>query len=203
MGEKELFEKALEFVKERHAGQVRAGDVPVSHHLARVSNTLSYILETYKEGGKAERLTIARAALGHDILEDTKTTEAEVLEAFGERGLEIIIGMTNRGGDKNTGPYRERMAKAEEAVRLVKCADLIDNLTSAAYNLHLLGIPWLYDYFLPIVLPMERTIQKTSFSLYPKTGQALLQLVSHAKTLLMNEVESTARDKNITLPATP
>lgn len=187
------FEKALHYAQKMHSGQKRAGGMPVWHHLLRVSEILNKILKETKEGTPAERKIIPIAALGHDILEDTKAKEADVVEVFGNRGLELIRGMTNWLGDGNHKPYIEAMAKAEEAVRLIKLADSFDNFTSVAYNLTLLGEKWAYSYFLPIVLPMREKIFKTKFVTYKKTAEKLMFLVDAGWGLLESELEENKR----------
>ena len=187
------FKKALRYAQKMHAGQTRAGGMPVWHHLLRVSETLGTILKETGEGSVAERKIIPIAALGHDILEDTKATQEEVGSVFGERGLELIRGMTNWLGDKNHGPYIKAMAAAEEAVRLIKLADSFDNFTSVAYNLTLLGEKWAYSYFLPIVLPMRQKIFKTRFVTYKKTAEKLMFLVDTGWNLLRAELEENKK----------
>lgn len=189
MDRDKFFKNALEFVKEKHKGQVRAGNVPAWHHLARVSNLLSLVLKKNKEADKRERFIIAAAALGHDVLEDTTATEKEVTAVFGARGAEIVKGMTNRLGDKHVGPYVAQVAGSEEAVRLVKLSDLYDNHISVVYNLHLLGLKWTHSYFLPIVTPMRLAVTKTKFKIFRKTASDLILLVNSASFLLEREIK--------------
>lgn len=189
MDRDKFFKNALEFVKEKHKGQVRAGNVPAWHHLARVSDLLGSVLEKNKEADKKERFLIAVAALGHDVLEDTAATEEEVAAVFGARGAEIVKGMTNRLGDEHVGPYVAQVTDSEEAVRLVKLSDLYDNHISVVYNLHILGLEWTRSYFLPIVTPMRLAVTKTKFKIFKKTAADLILLVNSASFLLKTEIE--------------
>lgn len=189
MDKKKNFKKALDFAKKMHKGQFRAGHVPVWFHLARVSNLLSHILEESGEGTTEGRFIISTAGLGHDILEDTKTTEEEVEAVFGRRGFKIIKGMTNIWGDKNVRPYVKQVSLAEEAVRLVKLADLYDNHISVVYNLHLLGLKWTLAYFLPVVTPMRLAVTKTKFKKFRKSAAKLIFLVNSSAFLLEKEIE--------------
>lgn len=182
------FDKALEFVKKHHAGQCHANDVPVWHHLARVSKRLEFILEHTQEGSVDERKTLVVAALGHDLLEDTKVSEREVEKVFGKQGLQFILGMTNTWGDDNVAPYVEKVSRASEEVRLIKLADLCDNITSVTYNLAVLGEKWTNSYFLPIVTPMKEAVVKTSFEKYKKAGEGLVLMVNAAFSLLKDEL---------------
>lgn len=188
MAQRKDFERALRFVKRKHRGQFRAGSVPVWHHVARVSHILDAVLGHTKEGIPKERFVIILAALGHDLLEDTDATEDEIHTVFGNRGLQLIMGMTNTWGDKTPGPYVRKVTRAEEAVRLIKLSDLYDNISNVTYNLHVLGLHWTMSYFLPIVSPMRRAIVKTTFSHYGKSATRLMVLVDAAATLLEKEM---------------
>lgn len=184
--------QALRFVKRKHRRQFRADHVPAWDHLAHVSAVLSYALEKFKEGNSGERKIIAIAALGHDVLEDTTATKKEVEAIFGERGLELIEGMTNTWGDDHPKAYAAKMRKNEEAVRLVKLADLYDNITSVAFHFPSLGLKWTTSYFLPIVSPMWRAVRSTKFRRYPRTSRELITLVGASFALLEWEVKNAA-----------
>lgn len=183
------YQTALLFIKKKHHGQYRAGRVPVWHHLVHVSQVLDLLLKKYKEGALTERAIIVCAALGHDILEDTNATTEETQRIFSDRGLSLIKGMTNQWGDRYKKSYIKQMIKSEEDVRIIKLADLYDNITSALYNFDRLGIIWMTSYFLPIVTPMRKAIAKTKFTKYPKTSAALLSAIEIAATLLDEEVQ--------------
>lgn len=189
MQRKKDFQKALDFIKKKHRGQFRAGKVPVWHHVTRVSHLLDYVLEQTGEGQGDEGFIIPYAALGHDLLEDTDATEEEIRNTFGDRGLELILGMTNRWGDKRPAPYVRQVVRSDEGVRLTKLADLYDNITSVTYNLHILGLKWATSYFLPIVSPMHKAVIKTKFPHYKNSSAELIFGVDIAMTLLKKEMQ--------------
>ncbi|MEK7516359.1 MAG: HD domain-containing protein [Patescibacteria group bacterium] len=182
-------EALLAFVKRAHAGQARCGGyVPTWHHLDRVSRLLESVLWETGEGTEEEREAIALAGLGHDILEDTEVSDEEVRRQFGDRAFQLISGMTNKWGDKNTGPYIENMCRSEESVRLIKLSDLYDNCTSAAQCLFTLGTTWAREFLIPIVKPMSEAVLKTDFMIYPRTAERMKALVQNAYRLLEEEV---------------
>lgn len=183
------FDKALLFVKEKHEGQMRAGDVPTWHHLARVSHLLEILLNKNNEGSDDEKLVIPLAALGHDIIEDTDVTDAEVKEIFTERGFDLVFGMTNELGDDDVRPYVKKVIAAEEAVRLIKLSDLFDNITNVMYAFPLLGKEWTESFFMPVVTPMYTEIIKTKFETYTKTGAELISMVETVMSLLQEEIK--------------
>lgn len=185
------FNIAVRFVQKKHAGQFRAGGVPAWHHLARVSQTLATLLQRTKEGTRSEREHIIVAALGHDVLEDTAATERDVVAVFGDRSTELVRGMTNTWGDDHTKPYERQIVQSEEAVRLIKLADLYDNYTSVTHHVRELGTTWTKTWFLPIVAPMYRAVSKTKFVVYPNTAGMLIAMVSVASELLQGELRRT------------
>lgn len=187
------FKTAVAFIRHKHKGQIRSGKSPAWHHLVRVSSALDFILTKHKEGSVKERRTITLAALGHDILEDTDANEKELVAVFGTRGLTLIKGMTNRWGDKHAAPYVAQVVRSEEAVRLIKLADLYDNIAHVTFNMGLLGTRWATSYFLPIVRPMQRALIRTRFSRYRKSAAELIALVEAASRLLDRELESFQR----------
>lgn len=181
--------KGIELVKRVHDGQTRAdGSVPAWYHLVRVSATLQTVLGETGEGAPEEREIIALAALAHDSIEDTEVTREELVEHFGERGLALVEGMTNRFGDDHPAPYVKQVAAAEEGVRLIKFADLYDNCTSVTYCLYSLGSKWAEGYFLPIVTPMIEALLPTEFATYPKAAERLKGMVRVSRRILLEEV---------------
>lgn len=180
-------EKILEYIKKKHEGQMRAENVPTWHHLARVSHILRVVLEKYDEGTEKERAAIIRAGYGHDLLEDTDATEGELIELFGEDGALIIHGATNEWGDDDVRPYVEKMRREPESVRLVKLADLYDNISNVTYCLSALGTEWTESYFLRVVTPMYEMVAVSSFTTYKETADELKSMVQNAFSLLHDE----------------
>ena len=84
-----LFNAAI-FAAEKHQGQVRKdqrGSPYITHPLA-VAKTL------WKIGGVRDGDTLVAAIL-HDTLEDTRTTQAEIRDGFGEDVLRIVLEVTD------------------------------------------------------------------------------------------------------------
>ncbi len=183
------YTKALEFVKKKHANRFYANKVPQWHHLARVSERLKSLLNHYKEGTPKQRGTIVIASLGHDIIEDTDATEKELLKIFEKNEHSLIIGATNEWGDEDVTPYIKKVTKGPEEVRLIKLADLSDNITAVVYTLKVLGSTWTKEYFLPTVTPMKEAILKTSFKTYKKTAKHLKENILCMYDLLEKELK--------------
>lgn len=120
--------RALQFVAQRHADKRRKGPGgdPYINHLIEVVRLLADV------AGVADQ-DILIASLLHDTLEDTATTKNEIQMSFGTRVLELVDAVT----DDKSLPKAERkkqilkhLADAEEAVKLIKLADLCSNVAS-------------------------------------------------------------------------
>lgn len=177
-------------MKKMHSRRTRLGGKEREwHHLDRVSRILEAVLDGSDEGNQEERENIVIAALGHDTLEDTDVTEAEIEEYFGADGLRLIQGMTNRFGDEHPEPYVRQVASAEEGVRLIKLSDLYDNCTSVTYGMAVMDAAWVEGYFLPIVRPMIAALSTVPFETYPRAGGMLQTMVALSYRVLLNELD--------------
>lgn len=188
------YQKALKFVQLKHAGQMRAGESPTWLHLLRVSRILEDVFKMHKEGSAQEQKIIVQAALGHDLLEDTDATRAEVVKVFGPIGAELIKGMTNSKGDDDVADYVKDMARAREETRMIKLADLYDNISHVTYTLPLLGNDWAHNYFLPIVDPMNNAISKTRFIKFKKSSAFLIYAIRLSMKLLKEELGNYSKN---------
>lgn len=133
-------ETAFRLAERVHTGQVRKSknDVPVPYisHPLRVARILA------DEWKRTDAETIA-TALMHDVIEDCQPPESrehltqEIRQAFGNEAESAVWTLTK----PEPGPMEVRYArdaryfselrKAPEWVRLVKCADRVDNLRDA------------------------------------------------------------------------
>ena len=103
----------IEFVKNKHEGQVDLAGEPYFNHLSRVANKLQspFRLEAYL----------------HDIFEDTDATVQELLSLGVHEGtISNVITLTKRKDEDYEG-YINRI-KLNSVASLVKIADLEDNM---------------------------------------------------------------------------
>lgn len=115
--------KAYQFASEKHKNQVRADGTPFIIHPLRLANVLM--------GEWSERdVNVIVAGLLHDVIEDTQTTIREVKDAFGDVSAKLIDGMTMWKGSESPEVYLQRISRGTEKLRLIKCADALDNLRS-------------------------------------------------------------------------
>lgn len=124
-----LIATAYTFAEKKHHGQLRKSGDPYFTHVVEVAkNCASFGMDT----------STIIAALLHDTLEDTETTEEEVKELFGEEVLFLVKGVTKLGKLKYQG--RERhveslrkffVAIAEDIrVLIIKLADRLHNVST-------------------------------------------------------------------------
>lgn len=120
MTEARKYKKALKFAKKKHKGQFRiGGDAYITHPMA--------VADIVRQGGYGVDVQIT--ALFHDLLEDTDTTEADILAYGNEQILAAVRLLTKQKGyDMST--YIEGIRKSEMAMA-VKAADRLHNLHSA------------------------------------------------------------------------
>lgn len=127
--EQTRIKEAYAFSEERHSGQTRnSGEPYMTHARAVAINCASFGMDTE---------TII-AALLHDVLEDTETSEQEIEERFGSTVLFLVKGVTKLGKVKYRGQERhvESMRKffvamAEDVrVLIIKLADRLHNIST-------------------------------------------------------------------------
>jgi len=123
-----MIEKAVLWALNAHHGQFRKGtNVPYIIHPVNVGMTLS-------RAGCTD--AVITAGILHDTIEDTYVTLEMLIDLFGEEVAFIVQGCTE--GDKKF-PWQERkrrklksLESAPSEVRIVTCADKLDNVRSMA-----------------------------------------------------------------------
>ena len=111
-----MYKEALKFIAKKHAGQTRYNGNPYIIHPIRVSQELKSDTEKV-------------VALLHDVVEDTDTTLAEISDLFGPEVTAAVEALTARKGES----YEDyiRRVKVNEIARIVKIADISDNLSDS------------------------------------------------------------------------
>ena len=121
--------QAASFAARKHTGQTRKGDdgAPYINHPLEVANLLANV-------GKVADFDILMAAILHDTVEDTETTEEELTELFGAKVSAYVLEVT----DDKSLPKPERKQKhaphLSNGAKHVKLADKISNITDVIKN---------------------------------------------------------------------
>ena len=121
---------ALEFAAHKHRDQRRkdANASPYINHPIALAGVLT------REGGVTEEPVLVAAIL-HDTLEDTQTTHAELVEAFGGHIASIVAEVTDDRSLLKAERKRlqiEHAASISREAKLVKLADKICNVRDVA-----------------------------------------------------------------------
>jgi guanosine-3',5'-bis(diphosphate) 3'-pyrophosphohydrolase len=122
----DVFLKALRFAAEKHRDQRRKGaeKAPYINHPIAVTDIL------WRVGGVRDMNTLV-AALLHDTIEDTATTQEEVRDLFGEAVLGLVLECTD---DKRLPKAERKRLQVVNAphksprARQIKIADKINNI---------------------------------------------------------------------------
>ena len=113
------------FAAEKHRGQVRKdqrGSPYITHPLI--------VAQILWETGGIRETPILTAAILHDTLEDTPTTQAELQSQFGQAVLQIVLEVTDDKSLPKMERKRRQVLHAPElsrAARLVKLGDKLVN----------------------------------------------------------------------------
>ena len=124
--------KAVEFAAERHRDQRRKGmdASPFINHPIRVASMIANI-------GGVDDLPVLVAAILHDTIEDTCTTEKELEMIFGSEVLRIVLEVSD---DKNLPTKERKRLQVEHApkvsrfAKILKIADKCVNIQDVSEN---------------------------------------------------------------------
>ena len=120
------FIKAVAFAAEKHKSQRRkdAEASPYINHPIALANVLAH------EGGIVNPDVLIAAVL-HDTIEDTETTEQELVTVFGKKIASIVVEVTDDKKLPKSARKQQQIDHAphsSHAAKLVKLADKICNL---------------------------------------------------------------------------
>lgn len=121
--------EAIAFAARVHHGATRKdGRTPYVSHVARVTLVVRHVF------GIADEQVLCAAAL-HDVLEDTATDFDDVAERFGTqvaRWVAVLSKDSRLPEPEREEAYRQALSRSPWQVRVVKLADMLDNLYDRA-----------------------------------------------------------------------
>lgn len=129
----EEIKKAFEFAARLHNGQYRISEEPYIIHPVEVAKILTDLM--------VDKNTI-KAALLHDVIEDTDTKPEEIKELFGDDVLSLVMGVTKLGKyqfkskeERQAENFRKMFIAMANDVRVVflKLADRLHNMRTLNY----------------------------------------------------------------------
>lgn len=124
--------KAVHFAARKHSKQRRKGE----HQDPYINHPVEVAMLIAETGGISDAEILAAAVL-HDTIEDTDTTQDEVREFFGERVLKIVMEVTD---DKSLPKEVRKKLQVEHAASLsseatmIKLADKISNVRDITHS---------------------------------------------------------------------
>ena len=129
MGKIELLIQAISFAARAHKGQKRKDDrTPYTSHPFRVCMILRHVFDVVDE-------EILSAAVLHDTVEDTTTDFDDIEEQFGHK-IATWVGILSKDKrmqeQEREAVYFEQLEKAPDEVKLIKIADVYDNILDSA-----------------------------------------------------------------------
>lgn len=126
-----ITDKALEFAREKHKGQMRKNNTPVEYitHPINVANLVK------KYANNKENIDdLVSSAYLHDTLEDTNTTYKELICNFGNLISNLVKELTNNDVLKKemgkTKYLSMKMASMSDDALIIKLCDRLDNVSS-------------------------------------------------------------------------
>lgn len=124
-----ITDKALEFAKEKHKGQMRKGKIEkeyINHPI-----NVAKLVKKYKNSHNID--TLVAAAYLHDTLEDTDTTYYELVETFGVEVASLVSELTtNKDMKKAIGKEKYLAYKLKSMTSwalVIKLCDRLDNIS--------------------------------------------------------------------------
>jgi len=128
MNHKPLWHEAAALAARVHENQYRKdGETPYDAHPARVAMIIAVHF------GFTDEATLAAAYL-HDVIEDSGTDYDDIAEAFGSDVADYVAAMSKDGRlveAERERAYDEQLAAGPWQARLIKLADVYDNLIDA------------------------------------------------------------------------
>lgn len=182
--ESELLNEAIRFAAERHKNQTRKGtSIPYIVHLMETTSILATM--------KAD-IHLLIAGMLHDIIEDTDTTEEEIMERFGKEVRFLVASHT----EDKTKSWNERKKQAIKTlqtasfpVKMLVMADITANLRSIYSGYRQIGdevwkrfnaskkeLAWFYSEIQDALYEMQ---------FYPETEMVYWEMVSLFKDLFV------------------
>ena len=129
-----MIEKARWVAAEYHDGMVDKYGNPYMEHLERVADRVREMEYDFVDETSEIKGYVATAYL-HDIVEDTKITRADLVEAFPDDVVTAIFKLTRKKGMTYAEYIEELMARGNALIlsgkiaRVVKLADLLDHVS--------------------------------------------------------------------------
>lgn len=126
----DLYQKALNFAAKAHQKQhIPGGEIPYVTH---VCNVCMEAVHATLQSPKEDIDLVMQCALLHDTIEDTEVKYEDVARVFGQQVADGVLALTKDfelPKEEQMADSLKRILEQPAAVRIVKMADRINNLS--------------------------------------------------------------------------
>jgi len=134
-GESRLIARAIRFAARAHRGQIRkVNGIPYVWHPLAVGRTLT---------DYGCRVEVIAAGILHDTIEDTDATKEDLVHSFGKEVADLVEFCSEPAGHLRWEERKlrsiRRICRAPRDARIVAAADKLDNVSSMAVDLDVMG----------------------------------------------------------------
>lgn len=142
--------KQILFAKEQFGDLKDGSGTLIFDHAVRVFAFLDNFLKPFKIDQDLHK-SIVLAGLFHDLLEDTKATEAEILALSDKKTLSLVKEMTISFTNRTIKQAVKPLYKTTDELTLVKLADIYDNAKKSNFMIRVNGLKWYQTFFSPLL----------------------------------------------------
>lgn len=154
---KNIHKSPIEFAQKKLGKLTDGSGTLIFDHALRVYLILQEKL-SQQTISEAKKNSIVLAGLFHDLLEDTNTTESEIVKYANQTTLKLVNEMTISFKDKTISQAVAPLYQTSDELTLIKLADIYDNVRKSPYFLRVNGLKWYQTFFLPLLKEYKKWI---------------------------------------------
>lgn len=186
--------KQIEFTKNKFRDLKDGSGTLIFDHALRVATFLFHFLKPFKLG-KRENEILVLAGLFHDLLEDTDTTEDEILKLSNQKTLKLVKEMTISFEKKTIKEAVKPLFSTSDELAIIKFADIYDNTKKTSFVIRINGMKWYRNFYMPL---LKEYIKLVKFKLkivkkHRKIVKSLADIVLKEIEILGNNLDSFSK----------
>lgn len=196
MTREQIKDEDLQFIKSFFGNQMqKVGSLFLWEHGLQAALYLSETIDTVQEINDDIELKLYQAALGHDLLEDTHCTSEDLLKQWGPEVSSFIQALTNFRGDDDVKEYTESLKHVDEAVMIIKLADIYSNVANSVLEFESIDLNWFGSFWLPLLDKYEKNLLGRKPTKYQRTIVKMIAAISEKKKQLVELYEKASPGK--------
>ncbi len=179
----------IAFIRDAFDGKKDATERLSIDHAIDTAQTLLLVLKQERESSLVVNLQdLWRAALAHDVLEDTKIDQKILQKKWGTAVLTKIEHLTNRQGDSDFSQYLEHLKTVEEESALIKLADITSNVKNSVICINDKNASWMKTFWIPLLESYLHIFRERPFSSFPRTSRKFLAIIQSQTEILKEKL---------------